>query len=118
MKRGRAAEAGLTLVELLVALVIFAVIATSAAQTLSSAHRARGAAANLMRATQLAAEHLERIRAGDRGMDVAPIGIFERSWHSYSAYPGLDVERVDVRVAWREAGRHELTLSALMRRRR
>jgi prepilin-type N-terminal cleavage/methylation domain-containing protein len=112
----RHAEIGFTVIELLVALVIFALVATAAAQTLSTAHRARGDAANLMRATQLAAERLERIRAGDRGDDEEPLGIFERSWQSRIADPALGLERVDVRVAWHAARRQELTLSMLMRR--
>ena len=111
-------RAGFTLVEVMAALVVFALAAAAAVQTLATAHRARSTAADLMHATQLAVERLERVRAGDRTADGAAIGGFERSWRSVRASSAADLERVDVTVAWIEHGRHALTLSCLMRRRR
>jgi hypothetical protein len=69
-----------------------------------------------MRATQLAAERLERVRAGERGLDMSPLGMFERTWRSEPASDALDLDRVDVTVSWREAGPRAVTLTCLMRR--
>ena len=109
-------HAGFTLVEVLAALVVFALAAAAATQTLVTAHRARSTAADLMHATQLAVERMERVRAGDRAADGGAAGRFERSWSSASASSAADLERVDVTVAWVDHGRRALTLSCLMRR--
>ena len=115
--RPHTGHAGFTLIEVLVALAVFALAATAATQTLVTAHRARSTAADLMHATQLAVERMERVRAGDRAADGAALGGFERSWSAAPSSSALDLERVDVRVAWVDHGRRALTLSCLMGRR-
>ena len=106
---------GNTLVEVLVAVLIFSTVAAALAQTLIAAEQSRRTSARWMRATQLAEERLERLRAGDRGHDAGPIGVFTRSWRSQEVpgYPRL--ERVDVTVIWTDRKPQEFTLSALMR---
>jgi prepilin-type N-terminal cleavage/methylation domain-containing protein len=67
---------GFTLIELLVAVAIFTTLAAALAQTLVSAQQARASSARWSRATQLAEERLERLRAGDRVDDGGAIGEF------------------------------------------
>src|SRR3990172_12828412 len=101
------AQRGVTLVEVLVATAIFAFVATALAGTLLPAQGARRASANWLQATQLAAERLEHLRAGDRSTDPGPIGIFTRSWRSAVVSERLRLERFDITVAGTEgAPRH------------
>ena len=105
---------GFTVIELLVAVTIFATLAAALAQTLIAAQQARASSALWLRATQLAEERLERLRAGDRSQDGAPIERFTRTWHAEPAgLPGL--ERRDVEVTWDDHGVQRFTLSALVR---
>jgi len=107
---------GFTLIEVMVAMCLFALGAAALAETLVVAQRVRASSARWSRATTLAEERLERLRAGDRSDDPAPIGEFTRSWHSepFTGGPGLD--RIDVNVDWEDRGRQRLTLTALLRR--
>ena len=106
---------GFTLVELLVAVAIFTVLAAGLAQTLVHAQQIRASSARWMRATQLAEERLERLRAGDRGEDAAPIGEFTRTWRAQPATDAPGLERLDVEVAWEDRGLQRFVLSALAR---
>lgn len=109
---------GFTLIELLVAVAIFTALAAALAQTLMQAQQTRASTARWMRATQLADDRLERLRAGDRSEDAAPLGEFTRSWRSApaDASPGLD--RFDVEVTWEDRGTQRFVLSALARQTR
>lgn len=106
---------GFTLIELLVAGLIFAILASALTQTLIRAQCSGATSARWLRATQLAEERLERLRAGDRSDDAAPIGAFTRSWRAApsAAAPGL--ERLDVTVEWEDGGTQRFVLSALAR---
>jgi Tfp pilus assembly protein PilV len=106
---------GFTVVELLVAGLIFALLAASLAHTLIHAQRSSAANARWLRATQLAEERLERLRAGERSDDAAPIGEFTRSWRSAPAAEAPELERLDVTVAWEDGGMQRFVLSALAR---
>jgi prepilin-type N-terminal cleavage/methylation domain-containing protein len=108
---------GFTLIELLVAVAIFTTLAAALAQILVSAQQARAGSARWSRATQLAEERLERLRAGERIDDAGSIGEFTRRWRAAAAdgQPGL--ERFDVEVEWDDHGPQRFTLSALGRTR-
>lgn len=106
---------GFTMIELLVALVIFAGLAAALAQSLIHAQRVRAGSALWLRATQLAEERLERLRAGDRSEDAAPIGRFTRAWRAEPAPGAPGLERRDVEVTWEEHGTQRFVLSALAR---
>ena len=108
-------QRGVTLIELLVAVLIFALAATAVAQTLVTAQQARASSERWLRATQLAEERLERLRSGDRGDDGGPIGRFTRSWRTLSAPVAGRLERLDVTVAWEDRGAQRFVLSALRR---
>jgi prepilin-type N-terminal cleavage/methylation domain-containing protein len=110
------ARAGFSVIELLVAVAIFTVLAAALAHTLIHAQQVRASSARWWRAGQLAEERLERLRAGDRAVDTGPIGEFTRTWQIQSSgdQPGLD--RVDVAVTWTDnTGPQRCALSALVR---
>jgi prepilin-type N-terminal cleavage/methylation domain-containing protein len=106
---------GFTVIELLVAVAIFTTIAAGLAQTLVHAQQARASSARWMRATQLAEERLERLRAGDRSEDAVPLGEFTRRWHGAAAAGLVGLERLDVEVLWEDRGPQRFVLSALAR---
>jgi prepilin-type N-terminal cleavage/methylation domain-containing protein len=106
---------GFTLIEVMVALCLFALGAAALAETLVVAQRVRASSARWQRAVALAEERLERLRAGDRSDDAAPIGEFTRSWHRepFDGAPGVD--RLEVSVVWEDRGQQRFTLDALQR---
>ena len=106
---------GFTIVELLVAVLIFSMVAAALAQNLIVAEHARRTSARWMQATQLAEERLERLRAGDRGHDAGPIGMFTRVWQARKVPGYARLERVEVTIAWEDRGPQEFTLTALIR---
>jgi prepilin-type N-terminal cleavage/methylation domain-containing protein len=106
---------GFTLIELLVAVLIFTMLAAGLADTLVRAQQARASSARWLRATQLADERLERLRAGDRGADEEALGEFTRSWHAEPAAEAPGLERLDVAVEWEDRGPQRFFLSALVR---
>lgn len=111
-----AGEHGVTLVELLVATLILSITATALAGTLARAEHARRASDKWLSASQLAAERLELLRAGNRTTDEPPIRGFERTWRALGE-PGISgVERVEVRVTWQDDGPRSFTLVSLLRR--
>jgi len=107
--------AGFTVIELLVAVVIFAVLATGLAHTLAQAQQARASSARWLRATQLAEERLERLRAGERSDDAARLGEFTRTWRSEPSAVAPGLERLDVEVVWEDRGEQRFVLTALAR---
>ncbi len=108
-------NAGFSLIELVVALLIFATVALGLAQTLVAAQRARWTSECWMRATQLAEERLERIRAGDTGDPTAVVDGFNVSSQRQVApgYTGLHV--VMVKVAWTDRVERAFVLQSLVR---
>lgn len=97
------------------ALLLFLLTASDLTGLLMGAQRARRTSRRWMQATQLAAEELERLRAGDRRADAGPIGIFTRTWSEKNLGDGSRLHRLDVTVRWDEAGPREFRLSTLMR---
>jgi type II secretory pathway pseudopilin PulG len=108
-------QRGAMLVELLVAVTLFGFTAAAVAQTLVAAQRLRATSERWMRATQLADERLERLRAGDRSDDPGPIGAFTRTIRSGAADGARGLERIDVDVEWVDRGPQHFALSVLQR---
>jgi len=105
--------AGFTLVEVMVALVLLAIVALGVTTTLISTQRALRENARWMQATQLAAQALERYRTGP-GVDPAPAPGFLCTLRSapWEGHPG--VQRVEVSVSW-DDGVHSVHLITLVR---
>ncbi|HSQ01083.1 MAG TPA: prepilin-type N-terminal cleavage/methylation domain-containing protein [Candidatus Dormibacteraeota bacterium] len=108
---------GFTLIEVMVAMCLFALGAAALAETLVVAQRVRASSARWGRAVALAEERLELLRAGDRGDDPAPIGEFTRAWRREAFDGGSGLDRIDVSVDWEDRGHQRFTLTALLRRR-
>jgi len=106
---------GNSLIEVLIALLIFSIVATGLAQTLVVALRARRTSGYWMEATQLAVERVERTRSGQSGQDSETLGMFQRSVRIQSGSGSMPLERVDVTVEWQDNGPKEFTLSLLQR---
>lgn len=112
--RTAGARRGMTLVEVLVSFLLLSLFATGLLRQLTVAHQTRFASANWMRATQLAAERMERIRAGDLGDDGAPLGRFTRRW-ARQPMPGWQgLSKVTVTVEWEDRGHHSYELVSLV----
>jgi prepilin-type N-terminal cleavage/methylation domain-containing protein len=108
---------GTTLIESLVALLLFALVASATAQALARSQRSRISSGNWMEAAELAGELMEQLRAGENVPESQDLGIFTRSWArgQFAASPGLD--RIDVDVRWHDGDDHAVALSGLARSR-
>ncbi|MFI5398844.1 MAG: prepilin-type N-terminal cleavage/methylation domain-containing protein [Candidatus Binatia bacterium] len=107
---------GFTLVELLVALVLLSVAALGLTTTLISTHRALRAGEQWMEATQLAAEGIEQLRAGQIPAPAPSTGAFDRvavmtPWDGH-----FGLQRLEVTVSWNDGERHTFQLVTLARR--
>lgn len=107
-------ERGTTLIEILVALLLFSLIATATARTLASAQRARAASALWMQAAELGGNLLERLRVDPDQPESQTVLGFTRAWQRSDA--GLaGVDRIDVTVRWTLDGEQALHLATLLR---
>jgi prepilin-type N-terminal cleavage/methylation domain-containing protein len=107
---------GYSLIEFLVATLIFSLVATAVAQTIVLTQRFRGVSANWLRATQLAVQRIEAFRAGVLIDEESESGIFRRetALSDVAGHPGL--KRVDVTISWRDTEPKRFTLTTLVRR--
>lgn len=103
------------MIEVLIALLVFSIVASGLAQTLVVALRARRTSGYWMQATQLAVERVERARSGQPGPDSETLGMFERRVRIQAGAESLPLERVDVTIEWQDNGRKEFVLSLLQR---
>ncbi len=115
MMRGRPAMTGFTLVEVLMATLLLSTVALGLTSTLVHAQRVRAASERWMLATQLAAEGIEQLRAGQALGPVLAAG-FERSGRTapWSGHPGL--QRLEVAVSWDDGQPHSFQLVTLAHR--
>jgi prepilin-type N-terminal cleavage/methylation domain-containing protein len=107
---------GYSLLEVLLATLLFSLVATAVAQTIVFTQHSRRVSANWLRATELATERIEQVRAGVLVDDDPENGIFRRetALSGFAGHPGLT--RVDVSVSWRDGEKRGFTLSTLVRR--
>jgi Tfp pilus assembly protein PilV len=108
-------QTGESLIEVLIALLVFSIVATGLARTLVVALQARRTSGYWMEATQLAVEAAEQARSGHSGQATETLGTFERSVRTQPGTASLPLERVDVIVQWQDGGPKEFTLSLLKR---
>jgi len=114
----RRRPAGFTLIEVVVAMLLFAIGAAALAQTLVIAQHLRASTGRWLRAIELAEQRLELLRAGERSDDAGTLGEFTRRWRAapLAGLPAL--ERLEVTVTWEDRGAQRLELTALQRRER
>ncbi|MFN8627444.1 MAG: prepilin-type N-terminal cleavage/methylation domain-containing protein [Candidatus Binatia bacterium] len=112
----RRPSGGFTLVELLVALLVLSVAALGLASTLASTGRALSLSRKWMQATQLAAEGMEQLRAGQALGSSGVLGGFERSVVTapWDGHPAL--QRLEVTVSWNDGEAQTFRLVTLVRR--
>jgi prepilin-type N-terminal cleavage/methylation domain-containing protein len=105
---------GFSLVEALMALLIFSIAAVGLAQTLVVAQKTRHTSALAMEASQLAVSELERMRAGLPGAGAIKVGPFSCATvvEAIVKYPVLS--RVRVRVDWIDREPRRLELATLI----
>ena len=107
--------AGFSLVEVLVALLIFALVATGLAQTLVATYTARRTAQLRMDANQLAVAEAERIRTGQPATAMTSDGPFAYDSGIEPVAPYDDLRRLRVTVQWVDRQPRQLELLTLMR---
>lgn len=108
--------AGFTLIEVVVAMLLFAVGAAALAQTLAIAQHTRASSARWVHALALAEQRLERWHAGERGEDVARVGEFTLRAQREPFGDAARLERVAITVEWQDRGPQRLALTGLLRR--
>jgi prepilin-type N-terminal cleavage/methylation domain-containing protein len=110
--------AGFTLIEVVVAMLLFAVGAAALAQTLVIAQRTRASSARWGQALALAEQRLERWHAGERDDETTQVGEFTLRTTA-EAFDGSELlERVAITVEWQDRGPQRLALAGLLRRSR
>jgi prepilin-type N-terminal cleavage/methylation domain-containing protein len=107
---------GFTLIEVMIALTLLSVVALSLSTTLISTHRALTASGKRMQATQLAAEAMEQLRAGQMPEGVHFAEGFDRSAQATVLDGQAGLRRLEVTVSWNDGDAHTLQLVTLARR--
>jgi len=105
---------GVALIEVLVALCLFALIATPTARTIAIAQRSRVSSGRWMRAAELAIQTIERLRAGAAIDEIEETEGFTTAW-TKSSGELAGVDRCDVAVQWIDGEQRELVLTTLLR---
>ncbi len=110
MRRARG-QRGSTFIEVLAAVVVFAVVAVGLSPALLSTRKVADLSTNQAIATTLAEDKIEQIRTlstvangsdGPLQADGTSGGIFNRSWTVTSSTPVSGVSRVAVVVSWQD----------------
>jgi prepilin-type N-terminal cleavage/methylation domain-containing protein len=107
---------GFTLIEVLVAVALLAVMALSLTQTLIASQQARARSERWAQATQLAAAGIEQLRAGHTPGLSGVAGGFDRRVEvtPWTGHAGL--VRLAVTVSWDDGAAQRLQLTTLARR--
>lgn len=110
-------KAGFSLIELLVAMTIFAIAALGLSAGVALVSRAGALSDHLTRATILAQDKLEELASHGEplagGAD-APLPGFAREWTVAPDDPDTGVTRVDVTVTWEGHESHSLSLATVV----
>ena len=107
---------GFSLIEVMVAIVLFALVAAAVGQTVTFGQQNRQISENWMQATQLASARIEQVRAGMATDPAAEAGRFHRKTVVSSVAGHRNLQRIDVTVSWTDTEPRALTLSTLVHR--
>ena len=107
---------GSSLIECMVAVAIFGLIASAVAQTVIGAQRGRQLSETWMRATEFATQRIEAVQAGVVVDDQPINGTLQRetTLTAIPDHPGL--VRLKVTVTWADPEPSHLALSTMIRR--
>jgi prepilin-type N-terminal cleavage/methylation domain-containing protein len=109
-------QRGFTLIEVLMAVVLLSTMALALTRTLIASQRARAVSERWMQATQLAAEGIEQLRAGQPVGPIRILGDFDRRGE-VTPWMGNDrLVRLAVTVSWNDGEAHDFQLTTLMHR--
>ena len=100
----------------MVATLLLSSVALAVTQTLINALQARARNELWMRATELATEGVEQLRAGHTLSPLAASTGFERSGTMTEWYGHSGVQRIEVTVSWNDGERRMFQLTTLVRR--
>ena len=127
LRRERSAASGFTVIEVLVAMSIFAVAVLGLAIGATTVMQANQTGLYTTIATNLAQDKLEELKAktaasidttGSPQNNIAVSGVpatFNRSWAVTSGSPAAGVKRIDVTVTWTDHTSHTVTVSSAVR---
>ncbi len=123
---GRKVIAGFTLIEILVAMVVFAIASLGLAMGVTSVVRSNQRSYLASTATNLAQDKLEELKA------MSPVNViscnincdnpvpttdgveFTRTWNVVDNSPVTGVKQIDVTVQWEDHSTHNFTISSAM----
>ncbi len=117
--------AGFTLIEILVAMVVFAIASLGLAMGVTSVMRSNQRSYLASIATNLAQDKLEDLKARPASVSTCMTdcdtpkpktdGVeFTRTWQVFSNSPTTGVKRIDVTVQWTDHTTHNVAISSVM----
>ena len=107
---------GFSLIEVLVSLLLFSVLALSISASITNALRKDAISENLTHATILAQDKLEELSAGfgsRSGNDIPRLG-FERTWTMATSAPPSGTARAEVNVSWADSQPHTISVATII----
>lgn len=109
-------SSGYSLIEVLVSLLVFSILAFSISAGITRALQASSISDNLTQATFLAQEKLEERAAGfgPRSGSDSPRPGFSREWTTTASAPPSRTARVTVAVSWTAAEQRTISLATLL----
>ncbi len=106
---------GFTLIEVLFAFTLLTIVSTGLAAGLVQALRARATSRDLIHATALAADTIERVRAGIVAQPLSEADSrFERHIAVAPFAAGLPLNRIEVTVSWNDGHPQQVELRTLL----
>ncbi len=116
MMAARSAHLGFSLIEVMVALVLFGIVASAVAQTVVVSQRGRQISENWMRANALAEDRIEAMRARVIDDPTPDSGNYHPTPTLAGGAAHRRLVRIDVSVIWTDTEDRTLALSTMMRR--
>lgn len=119
MKKPTARDRGYSLIEVLVAMAVFAIASLGLAAGVTTVIRAGSVSEHVTQATILAQEKLEEFRAAFeplRDGEDSPRPGYTRSWQVTPDSPEPGVTRIDVSVSWFAEGPRSVDLVTVVNR--
>jgi len=118
--------AGFTLIEILVAMVVFAIASLGLAMGVTSVMQSNQRSYMASIAINLAQDKLEELKASPASVSTCMTNIcdtpkpttdgveFTRTWQVFNGSPTTGVKRIDVTVQWTDHTTHNVNISSVM----